>query len=419
MNQLAIKKSPKWGFTTKLVVSLSAVLLIGLLVINFRGILSTLLASFVLAYLFSPPAKLLNKWLKIPWKLAVTLLYLLLIILLLTGLTLGGITIFEQANSLIKFLQSNIDQVPVLLDQISHWKYEIGPFKINLAMLDFSALGNELLKNVQPAISQLGVTIGQLAGGTITTIGNLSFIFLISYFIMAGSTDAEKRFIKLQIPGYEDDISVLGMRLQRIWNAFIRGQFLVIVIYYFVYIIVFPILGLRYFYILALLAGLARFFPYIGPWVSWITYFLVAIFQGWNHFGMEPFIYAVLVMGVILIIDNILDSLVIPSMFSGTLEVHPAAVLVATLVAANLMGIVGVMLAAPVLATLKIFGDYVVDKLFDRDPWEDVNLDPNAKPNLPKIVTKIVERVSIMNAKLKAKAKKDTLAQNDQSDPKD
>ena len=51
-------------------------------------------------------------------------------------------------------------------------------------------------------------------------------------------------------------------------------------------------------------------------------------------------------------------------------RVHPAAVLVSALVAFNLLGVIGVLLAAPVLATVKLILDYLFAKLFDRNPWE-------------------------------------------------
>jgi hypothetical protein len=45
-------------------------------------------------------------------------------------------------------------------------------------------------------------------------------------------------------------------------------------------------------------------------------------------------------------------------------------VLVAALIAANLIGVVGVLLAAPVLASLNLIGRYTLRKMFDLDPWE-------------------------------------------------
>jgi hypothetical protein len=52
-----------------------------------------------------------------------------------------------------------------------------------------------------------------------------------------------------------------------------------------------------------------------------------------------------------------------------TLRVHPAAVLVAALIMANLLGILGVVIAAPLLASLTLLGRYTMRKMFDLDPF--------------------------------------------------
>ena len=63
---------------------------------------------------------------------------------------------------------------------------------------------------------------------------------------------------------------------------------------------------------------------------------------------------------------------------ASALKVHPAAVLVAAIVALDLLGILGVIIAAPMLATLQLVGRYFTRKLFDLDPW--VGLDEMPAP---------------------------------------
>jgi hypothetical protein len=56
---------------------------------------------------------------------------------------------------------------------------------------------------------------------------------------------------------------------------------------------------------------------------------------------------------------------------SNALKVHPAAVLVAAIIAANLFGILGVVVAAPILATVTLFWQYTMRKMLDLDPWPE------------------------------------------------
>jgi predicted PurR-regulated permease PerM len=69
--------------------------------------------------------------------------------------------------------------------------------------------------------------------------------------------------------------------------------------------------------------------------------------------------------------DQIYDNLVSPRIMGKSLGVHPAAVLVVAIIAFNLIGIIGLVLAAPALATVNLIGRYTARKMFDRDPWAD------------------------------------------------
>jgi uncharacterized protein YneF (UPF0154 family) len=83
-------------------------------------------------------------------------------------------------------------------------------------------------------------------------------------------------------------------------------------------------------------------------------------------------LYTGIVVVVTLAVDQVIDTLITPRIMARTLKVHPAAVLVAALIAANLLGLLGVVIAAPFLATILLLGRYVMRKMFDLDPWPPV-----------------------------------------------
>jgi hypothetical protein len=97
----------------------------------------------------------------------------------------------------------------------------------------------------------------------------------------------------------------------------------------------------------------------------------VTLFQGGNYFNLQPIFYTALTIGLSILLDQIYDNLISPRIMGKSLGVHPAAVLVVAIIAANLIGIIGLVLAAPVLATVSLIGRYTVNKMFDRDPWVD------------------------------------------------
>jgi predicted PurR-regulated permease PerM len=384
------KTSPPWSNTTKLVVGLTFVAALAGLLIYFRSLLSSLLLAFVVSYLIYPVAAYFCRKLKFPWALSINLIFALVIIVLLGLLTWGGITIVDQMGSLITFLEKTINQLPDTLNQISQMTFSIGPFQFDLKQLDLSTIGTQILNFVQPLVNQAGSTIGTLASGAVSIIGWAFFVLVVSYFVLLESEGRRESLINLELPAYQEDFKRLSDELSRIWNAFLRGQFVIILLTIIAYTILLGILGVRYYYVLAILAGLARFVPYVGPWITWTIYFLVPLFQGYAPFGLTAPVYALLVVGIAILTDTILDNVLVPRVLSGALRLHPASVLIAAIIGASLLGIVGIVLAAPVLATLSLFVKYMIRKMFDKDPWEGFEQSTGANNRQTRIWVTIV-----------------------------
>jgi predicted PurR-regulated permease PerM len=216
----------------------------------------------------------------------------------------------------------------------------------------------------------MGSLIGTLAGSAAGFLGWTIFVLLVSFFVLVESGGLREDILKVELPGYSEDLRRLGKELGRIWNAFLRGQIIIFAATVLIYSVVLSILGVRYAIGLALAAGFARFVPYVGPAVNWTALALVTFFQPFQPFGADNQIYYTLLVFVIaLFIDQIFDNLVSPRIMADALRVHPAAVLVAAIISASLLGVLGVVIAAPMLATLQLFSQYTLRKMFDQNPW--------------------------------------------------
>ncbi len=389
--------SPRWSSATKLVVGLALVGIFAFLLFRFLNLVGPLLLAFILAYLFYPLAELMNRDVKITWRASVTIIYVILVILVIGSLTLGGLTVVEQIQNLIHLLSNAINSLPDFIAKVIAQPLQFGPFSFDLSQLDVNNLTQQVLGSIQPVLTRIGSSAVSVASGTATLIGWLFFILLISYFILAESGGF--RLITLSIPGHTEDFNRLGKKLGQIWNAFLRGQITIVLLTILVYTIILGILGIKYYFGLALLAGLARFIPYVGPFIAWTTYGLVAFFQGSTIFDIAPLAYVGLVVGLAWVMDLFLDNYVTPLLMSNALKVHPAAVMVSALIALNLLGVVGVVLAAPVLATLKLVLEYVFAKLFDRDPWEGMETNPRPSP-LSQSLDKVQARIQTIRERI-------------------
>lgn len=397
--------SPRWSTTTKLVVALTIAAITMALFAQFRNFVGPLIAALVLAYLVHPVASMLNRNLRIPWGLAVGLVFLLILAVMLGLATWGGFTLVDQVSSLITFLQNAITGLPALIESIISKPVFIGPFELDLTRLDLPEVTNQVLGFAQTLLARIGTLVTNVASSAASMIGWLLFTILIAYFILSETSGRTNELIVIRIPGYEDDMDRMGQNLGTIWSAFLRGQLIIIALTILWYTLLLGVLGVRYYFGLALVAGLARFIPYIGPLVAWVTYGLVSYFQGSTIFGLSPITYAIVVVAAAWVSDIIIDNLVSPRILSNVLRVHPAAVMVAALAGAGLLGITAMILAAPVLASIKLVAGYVMRKLTDQDPWKGVDVvaprpsQPsvlewlrNYLPRLPEIIQRVFRR---------------------------
>lgn len=371
--------SPRWGSTTKLLVSLILVGIVAFLLNRFSDLIPPLLLIFVIAYLLHPVTAFISRLLRIPWKVSVNILYLVILLALLGLLTWGGVGLVGQVQSLIKSIQDIVANLPRYVGDLSTRVFVFGPWQFDMSSLelDFNTISQQLLSFIQPLLGRTGNLVGAIASGAASIFGWIFFVLIVSYFVMTESSGLQRDLLKIEIPGYEKDLNRLGNELSRIWNAFLRGQIIIFALATGIYSILLPILGVRYALGIALMAGLAKFLPYIGPAITWVVMALVTFIYPPSLFADRPLLYMAIVVVITLVIDQIIDSFITPRIMAQTLKVHPAAVLIAALIAANLLGLLGVVIAAPFLATFTLLGRYVMRKLFDMNPW------PEAEPGPP------------------------------------
>ena len=376
-------ESPLWSNSTKIIVTLLILAGVIALLVRFSDLINTLVTALIFAILLHPLADWFHKKTKIPWNWSVTIIYFIVVIILFGLLTLGGIAIVDQAQSLITFLQNVLNDIPGLLNQLSTAKWTIGPFELDFTYIDWNEVSNQLLSTIEPLLSRLGNIIGGLASGTAGVIGSFLLALIISFLLLNESGGVRKKILSIELPAYQEDFLRLGEKINTIWNAFLRGQAIVFLARFVMYLVILSVLRVRFILGMALLATLGNFIPYIGVAIAWITIFFVALFQGSTAFGLAPFPYALIVMAVGWILDNIYDTFFTPRVMADVLEVHPAAIMVAVLVGLNLFGLLGMLLAAPVLATLRLILWYVEKKLLDQNPWEEPPEDDDGKDNIP------------------------------------
>jgi predicted PurR-regulated permease PerM len=376
------ERSPKWSTTTKLVIGLTLVAIGGALMVQFKSIIGPLLISFMLSFLLYPVVGYLQKKTRFSWRGSVNVIFIVLLILLSGFLTATVFAIVSQLQNLIGVVQGFVADLPALVEDflangyiltipLFNYSFDLGKY-VSQMNIDLLALSEQILSAVQPFLGQAGGVLGTVATSALNTLVFTGFIIIISYFTLAEARQGVDFLKGIDLPGHAYDFKRLGRALNRIWNDFLRGQFVIFIVSVLAYLILLSILGVRNTLGLAFLAGLAKFVPYVGPILTGFTTGVVAFFQlGGNYFGLEQFTYALIVVAAAILMDQLFDGLVTPRILGSSLGVHPAAVLVTAIIAARIIGFIGLLLAAPVLASLQLLVRYTILKMLDQNPWPD------------------------------------------------
>ncbi len=264
-----------------------------------------------------------------------------------TLLALGGIAIFDQIQNFIKFLQSSLVVITKFFNDLPSTVVDIGPFTLDFSYINWDEVGNQLLSTVEPVLSNLGNVIGGVASGAANFFSSLFLSMVVSFLLLNESGGSRHKLFSFNIPGYEHDFGILGEKINTIWSAFLRGQGIVYLLRFVMYLVILSVFQVRFLLGMAIVATIGNFIPYIGVAISWITIFLVALLQGTRLRVGAPDLRPIVRVGGE---AGFTDPLQPRFMWMVGQCTRPVG---GMLVGLNLCGFWARWLAAPILATLK------------------------------------------------------------------
>jgi predicted PurR-regulated permease PerM len=319
----------------------------------------------------------------------VNIVFLLVIVAVIALSTYLGITAVGQGWQLVTLVDRSAERLPEIIESLPS-EVSVLSLEIDLAALRI----DDALRALSGALGQAVTTSVDLLSGVLSgVISVLSlglFVLVLTYFLLRGiGPDVSVSLrIRPDDPGYRYDLQRGQRELSRIWRAYLGGQITLSLLTFVLYLSLLSVLGVREAFVLAMLAALARFVPYVGAAITWSVTAVVVFFQAANYLGLEPWVHTLVVLVVVILVDQIIDQVVMPRIMSNALGVHPAAVMVAVIAGAQLLGVVGLVLAAPVLASAWLGARYAMRKMLDANPWPDAEPRGDDERSMLKRVTR-------------------------------
>jgi len=297
---------------------------------------------------------------KLPRLLAVLLVYAaLLVVLSIIPVTVVPYLVDQATRINLDLQQLGDDLITFLSQPVVIFHYS---FSLQNLLGDVRGALQSLL---QPFATQ---TVTLLFGVASSLLWILS-ILVISFYLVKDAARFHQFLDSIAPPGYTEELRRLREEINRVWKAFFRGQVVLGLVIGLIVWIAMTIVGLPSAGLMGLLAGLLEAIPTFGPVLSTIPALLMALFRGSTYLPLSNFWFAILVLGIYILIQQTENAFLVPRIMGRRLQLHPVVVFVGVLAGGLLAGVLGILLAAPVIASVRVVLSYVYAKLLGKDPF--------------------------------------------------
>jgi predicted PurR-regulated permease PerM len=322
----------------------------GWLIYLLAPVITPFAISAVLAYLGDPLTDRLQRVSVGRWKfgrtLAVSIVFVLMLILLTVGLLIIIPLLVEQVRTLIHLFPRWIEWFS---STVLPWL--AGKFGFELKGFD-SAQFAQMLKDYWREISAAAfkvvdyVSRGGMAVAALLT--NLILIPVVTFYLLRDWDSLVRAVHDLLPRTMEAEISRTVTEVDEVLGAFFRGQLMVMLALGVIYSAGLSLIGLELAILIGMGAGLLSIVPYLGSIVGVLVAVVAAIFQ------FQDVFHPVMVLLVFGLGQSAEGMYLTPKLVGDSIGLHPVAVIFAVLAGGQLFGFLGILLALPVAAALNV-----------------------------------------------------------------
>jgi predicted PurR-regulated permease PerM len=353
----------RWIPLALFVLAFCAVIFIGA-----RIILVPMLCSLGLAYLLAPVVAWFEKrgWSR-PTSVLLTLssatvTLVLILIFILPGFWGQLMKSYDQARDLVR----DTSRVEPLLEKVQ----QLSPPVYNFLKLKVKEVGDSDL--FDRGFSMVGAWLqkGLFRIVDITTsLLDLLLIPFFVYYLLADYRSMREHFDRLIPPRYRAVTSTLLGQINFVISSYVRSQLVIAVVMGVLYAIGFAIARVPLAISIGLLSGLLNFVPYLGTLtgLALSLSFVALDGGGWARI--------LGVIAVFIIVQSVEGYYLTPKLLGGSLDLHPMLVLVGLMIGGSLFGILGIILAVPVIAVAKVALNFLEELYQQSDFYRNSGLE--------------------------------------------
>ena len=283
----------------------------------------------------------------------------------------------NQALELAKNLPNYFDQAQSYVSSFmaSHQAL-LRRFQLPTTVQDISSRFSSQIR--QAAAASLS-HIGGLLAGVLSKAIWLVIIPIVTILLLIDLDRVKAKALLLVPEPKRDRTAELAGSVGRVFGAYIRGLLTVAILYGIVVGMALTILRVPYAAVLGAAAGALSLVPYIGTISTVILVALIALVSGTPA-------HAVWAAITVIIVNQVFDNAISPNVVGKAVGLHPALAILALLLGAKLFGIVGMILAVPVAASIQI----LVLEFYP--PLKGPSRQSEEKPRRPSLFSRLIRR---------------------------
>ena len=324
-------------------------------VLNFIGqfltVISPIFIGLVIAWLLDPFAKILQGK-KVPRIIACIIVYLLFIAVLFLIVAL----LIPAMGSQVKDFIGNI---PTLVNDFKDFFNKVIVDLSHTFDYDFSGIKNQLYHTVETFGVNLSTRIPDMAISFVSGLvsGGVSFFLglMIGFYMLFDFDKLNRSFIALLPRKWRRGASELSVRLNESLRSYVQGVLLVMTLVFITQAIGLTISGLQAPLVFAFFCALTDIIPYFGPYIGAVPILLVG-------FMTDPIVGVCCAISIV-VVQLLENNFYQPLIMGHTMKLHPVTIMLGLLIFQHFFGIIGMIVATPVIAALKIIFTFINEKV--------------------------------------------------------
>lgn len=315
-----------------------------------RDFLGAFVLGAAIAFLIQPAVTRLHA-IGVPRIISIVVVFMCIVVAI-GGLVLLIVPVFASEVAQLQV------QAPALAGEAQKQLGALQPTAVFGIEVDLKAVTETINSHLREyLLGQFGnaVTLGVTA---LTTVLQLLLMFIVA-FLLAIEAPAVRRDLRRLVPSdYRSDFDQIWRQVRKMLYAYVRGQLIIAGLIGITSGIVCALLRLPDAVALGVIAGVTALIPYLGPFVGAIPAILVGLSQSPGQ--------ALLVLVAYILIPNFYLNFIYPKVMGDAVKLPPILVIVALIAGFSWGGILGMFVAIPIAATLRILFDHIYPRLYER-----------------------------------------------------